>query len=192
MIYAKNAYQIKGKFHKKEKIGDFMSENTMHKRLSKKKWSLAELENLRAYHSQKMTLKHMSLKLNRSITSINKMLERQGIRQKRLIHYQHHMRKKFTNGYQDEKLSIKSTIKTLQEYCKSQVSFEDKWVDMSDIVNLLGDKGYRVCQPQYKNKISEYILNGSRVTPVQLVIEANRMRDQNKMAPLYVNGLTTD
>lgn len=167
-----------------------MSESICNKRTFKKKWSLAELENLQLYYAQKMTLKHMSLKLKRSISSINKMLERQGIRQKRLSHYTHHRGKKFTNGYQNKKMHIKSMAMILKEHWRSESSFEDSWVGMTDVVNLLSHHGNSIrCCQQYCTT-SEFVMNGLRMTPAQLLIEANRVRYHKNMGPLYVDGIT--
>ncbi|MGN6670987.1 MAG: hypothetical protein ACTHJ4_05560 [Candidatus Nucleicultricaceae bacterium] len=88
-------------------------------------------------------------------------------------------------------MCIKSMVTILKEHWQSETSLEASWVEMTDVLDLLSDHGHSIRRYQQCNTTSEFAMNGLRITPAQLLIEANRVRYHKNMGPFYVEGITT-
>jgi hypothetical protein len=167
-----------------------MSENVCKQRMLAKRWTLDELESLRNFYRQNMTLKHMSHLLGRTVTSINKMLDRQGIRQKRMNYDIDHRCKRFLNGYQNKNKCHKEYDQTFKKFWKETNPASETWVGLDDVISFLSDKGYIIERHNQDILEDRIIINGKSASDAQLLIEANRFREGNPMGPYYVEGLT--
>lgn len=168
-----------------------MSENVGKQRGLTKRWSLAELESLKDFYRQNMPLKHMSHLLGRTVTSINKMLDRQGIRQKRVNYDTKYKCKRFLNGYQNKNKCHKEHEQTFKNFLEEINPLEETWVGLEDVIRFLSHHGYDI--ERHNQDVLEYklIINGKSASNAQLLIEANRFRLGNSLGPYYVEGLTS-
>ena len=161
------------------------------KRVLKKLWSMNDLENLRKFYAKNMSLKHMSLKLGRSISSINKMLDRQGIRQKNQNSTLKDKSKKFTNSYLDKKTSIKLCSSILNRYWEEKYQERDCWVDLEEVITFLEMKGHNIHQAREGVYEDLLIMDGRCISKARLLMEANLHREKDPKGPFYVEGVTS-
>lgn len=161
------------------------------KRVLKKTWSLNDLEKLRNFYAQNMSLKHMSLKLGRSISSINKMLDRQGIRQKNQKYMLQNKSKRFTNSYQDKKTSIKICSSILNRYWEEKYQEHDCWVDLEEVISFLEMKGHDIHHAREGVYDDLLIMDGRCISKARLLMEANLHREKDPRGPFYVEGVTS-
>lgn len=168
-----------------------MSENVCKQRLSTKRWTLAELESLKSFYRQNMPLKHMSHLLGRTVTSINKVLDRQGIRQKRTNYDIDHRSKRFLNGYQKKNKCHKDNEQSFQDFWQETNQQAERWVDLEDVIRFLSHKGYVIERHTQDFFECNVVINGKSASKAQLLIEANRFRLGDSLAPYYVEGLTS-
>ncbi len=190
----------------------------MNVKITKKSWSEQEKVYLSLGHKMGASLKTLSIVLNRTETSLNKALERLGIRQygaKRgkksrldrpfMVTPQNFRERIEAYNHEQDQATFLSTTKIENEkavfpspwivFPECHVQPLPFWSDLDYVISFLKRKGYKIQSHNVTQQVLggvkiEFYLNGVPMSAAQLLVHANRLRLEQGLEPFYVESIT--
>jgi hypothetical protein len=141
-------------------------------------WTPDEVEKARIYFLDGKRLKTIANELGRSVTAVNKLLSRAGIRPK-------------NSPRRKTKQKLKEIVPIVR---KIWDPIERNHDDFRDVIFYIRKKGYNLGVNNLFQKIffenAEYVLNGKPISKIKLLLFANKLRIEEKQPIFNIPEIT--
>lgn len=159
-------------------------------------WAETDINTLRISFLQGLSLKAMARILDKSPGAVNKALTRFSIRPAKKNKCVWSL---FPHKSENSKalvlrtrplVSLRSTVAWHSKGVRmTQQKLDSHWVSLKDVINFLHEQRESVTVMGH-GKEAVYYMNRRMVVPSQLLLKANQLRFEKKLAPFCVDSLT--
>lgn len=141
-------------------------------------WTKEDIKLLKQYFLKGESIKIIARKLQRTPSALNKALTRFGIRS-------------LKKTRKTKPVSSLSQLFSISKNKKERLSFQETpWVTLHEVIDYLRQKGFWVKSAKGQESKKEFFINKEPISPLSLLLRANRLRDEQGEVPFMVKNVT--